>query len=103
MTFGQKIRELRQGKDWSVYDLAGKIKAIPPYKATAGYISKIEVRGEIPSPDMILRLAEVLNADAGDLIELAKNEKSQEVSRNVKRKYDDAFALYRKSPKKRKR
>lgn len=94
MTFGQKIRELRQGKDWSVYDLAGEIGK------TAGYVSKIEARGEIPSPDMILRLAEVLTVGAEDLIELAKNEKSQEVSRNVKKKYDEALTLYRKSKKK---
>jgi transcriptional regulator with XRE-family HTH domain len=89
MTFAQKIRELRNKKEWSVYDLAKKIDATP------GYISKIEARGEIPSPQMIIKLAELLGAKPEDLIEIAKSEKSEEVSKIVKRKYDDVFAMYR--------
>jgi transcriptional regulator with XRE-family HTH domain len=91
MTFAQHIRTLRKKKKWSVYDLAKEINRTP------GYISKIEARGEIPSPDMILKLAEVLGTDAGKLVEVAKKEKSEEISEAVKEKYDNAFALYRRS------
>ena len=91
--FAQKIRELRNAKGWSVYDLAKKIGKTP------GYVSKIEARGEIPSPEMIIGLAEVLGAKPEDLIELAKKEKTKEVSRAVQRKYDDSLTLYRKSKK----
>lgn len=92
-TFAQIVRQMRNKKSWSVYDLAEKIGR------TAGYVSKIEARGEIPSPDMIIKLAEVLGAKPEGLIELAKKEKSKEVSQAVQRKYDDSLALYRKTKK----
>ena len=91
MTFAQHIRTLRKKKKWSVYDLAKAIERTP------GYISKIEARGEIPSPDMILKLAHALGADVETLVEVAKKEKSEEVTEVVKQKYDTAFALYRRS------
>ena len=92
MTFAQRIRELRRGKGWSVYDLAGKLGVQSP-----GYISKIEARGEIPSPDMVIRLAEVLGADVEELIELAKGEKAKELTENVEKKYDHAYTMHRKA------
>lgn len=94
MTFAQKIRELRNKKGWSVYDLATRLSR------TAGYISKIEARGEIPSPRMIIKLAELLGSKPEDLIEIAKAEKAKEVSRAVQQKYDDGLTLYRRSKKK---
>lgn len=90
MTFGQKIRELRQGKEWSVYDLADAIGK------TAGYVSKIEARGEIPSPDMIIKLAVALGVEAEGLADTAKKEKSHEVTENIARRYDEAIRLFRK-------
>ena len=93
MTFAQKIRELRNEKGWSVYDLAEKLGKTP------GYISKIEARGEIPSPQVIIRLAELLDVKPEDLIEIAKAEKTKEVSRVVQQKFDEGLALYRKGQK----
>jgi len=92
MTFAQRIRELRRGKGWSVYDLAGKIGVQSP-----GYISKIEARGEIPSPEMVIKLAEALGANLEELVALAKYQKAEELRENVHRKYDDAFALHRRA------
>jgi transcriptional regulator with XRE-family HTH domain len=92
MTFAQRIKELRRGKGWSVYDLANRLGVQSP-----GYISKIEARGEIPSPDMVIKLAEVLGTDPEELIELAKQEKARELTENVQKKYDNAFALHRKA------
>ena len=94
MTFAHKIKELRSKKGWSVYDLAEKIGKTP------GYISKIEARGEIPSPEMIAQLAEVFNFNAEELFEIAKNEKGEQLKQNVVRKYDNALALHRRSKKK---
>jgi len=94
MTFAHKIRELRNKRGWSVYDLAKEIDTTP------GYISKIEARGEIPSPEMIVKLAEALGTIAEELAEIAKAEKSAEIVKNVTKKYDDAVVLYRKSRKK---
>ena len=101
MSFANKIRELRKKKCWSVYDLAGKLHNEKTGKPmTAGYVSKIEARGEIPSPEMIIKLAELLGAKPDDLIEIAKAAKTNEVSRAVQQKYDDGLTLYRKSKKK---
>jgi transcriptional regulator with XRE-family HTH domain len=91
ITFAQKIRELRKKKGLSVYDLATAIKATP------GYISKIEARGEIPSPKTIITLAEALGIDAENLLEIAKAEKGEQVKQNIEKKYDDEFSLYRKT------
>lgn len=99
MTFGRRIKELRQKKDWSVYDLAGKLRNEKGQPMTAGYISKIEVRGEIPSPDIIAQLADVLGAKAEDLFELAKQEKTRELKERLDQKFNDALTLYRKSKK----
>ena len=95
MSFAQRIRELRKAKGWSVYDLANAIEVKSP-----GYISKIEARGEIPSPKTIIKLAEALETDAENLLEIAKAEKSEQVKQNVVKKYDEQFSLYRKTRKK---
>lgn len=94
MSFAHKIRELRSKRGWSVYDLAERIDKSP------GYVSKIEARGEIPSPDMIIKLADTLGVDAEELFEIAKKEKGEQLKRNVHKKYDDAFTLYRRTKKK---
>lgn len=95
MRFADKIKDLRKAKGWSVYDLANAIGVKSP-----GYVSKIEARGEIPSPEMISKLADALKADAKELFELAKKDKHQQLTQNVNRKYDKGYALYRKSKKK---
>ncbi len=70
MTFGKRIRELRQAKDLTLRDLAKKVKV------TFTYVSKIENRklsfGEFPSEELILKLARVLDADADELLLLAE-------------------------------
>lgn len=94
MSFDQRIRELRKAKGWSVYELASAIGVKSP-----GYVSKIEARGEIPSPDMIIKLAKVLSADIKELFELAKKDKGRQLIQNVNKKFDDEYALYRKGKK----
>jgi transcriptional regulator with XRE-family HTH domain len=96
-TLAQRIRELRNKKGWSVYDLAKKLRNEKGKSMTAGYISKIEARGEIPSPQMIIQLAELLGVKPESLIEIAKAEKADTVSRAVQQKYDDGLVLYRRS------
>ncbi len=61
MTFGERIRELRQGKHLTLRDLAADVNV------TFTYLSKIENQklsyGEFPSEEMILKLAKALEAD----------------------------------------
>ena len=70
MTFGEKIRELRKAKNLSQRDLATKVKV------NFTYISKIENEkldfGDYPSEELILKLGKALEADADELLILAK-------------------------------
>ena len=70
MTFGERIRELRKGKNLSQRDLATEVKV------NFTYISKIENEkldfGDYPSEELILKLAKALEADADELLILAK-------------------------------
>lgn len=95
MSFAQRIKELRKAKSWSVYDLARALNVKSP-----GYVSKIETRGEIPSPEMIIKLADALDADAKELFELAKTDKSQQLTQSIHKKYDEGYVMFRKGKKK---
>ncbi len=70
MTFGERIRELRQVKNLTLRDMAKKVRV------TFTYLSKIENQklsfGEYPSDDLIVKLARVLDADADELLLLAE-------------------------------
>ncbi len=70
MTFGQKIRSLRKAKNLSQRDLATRARV------NFSYISKIENEkldfGDYPSEELILKLAKIFDADADDLLILAK-------------------------------
>ena len=70
MTFGERIRELRQVKNLTLRDLAKKVRV------TFTYLSKIENQklsfGEYPSDDLIVKLAGVLDADADEFLLLAE-------------------------------
>lgn len=94
MEFGIRIKEARKRKKWSVYELADAI-----YVKSPGYISRIEGRGEIPGPEMIVKLAEALEIDIDELFRIAAAEKSCEASRIIKDRYENALALYRKTKK----
>ena len=56
---------------------------------TAGYISKIESRGEIPSPAMTASLAKSLNIDVGDFIRFAMTDKCEIATSRIKANYEN--------------
>jgi transcriptional regulator with XRE-family HTH domain len=70
MNFGNRIRDLRQAKNFTLRDLAKRVKV------TFTYLSKIENHklsfGEFPSDNLIVRLACVLGADPDELLLLAE-------------------------------
>ena len=70
MTFGSRIRELRQAKNLTLRDVAKKVKV------TFTYLSKIENQrlsfGEFPSDELIIKLARALHSDPDELLILAK-------------------------------
>ena len=98
MTFGEKIRELRKAKNLSQRDLAAKVKV------NFTYISKIENEkldfGDYPSEELILKLAKALEADADELLILAKKvpENRQEAGHPAARRLPQAGEPRRRGP-----
>jgi transcriptional regulator with XRE-family HTH domain len=70
MTFGQRVRELRHAKEWSLRDLAQRVGV------GFTYLSRVENErlnfGDYPSDALIHRLADVLEANEEELLILAK-------------------------------
>jgi transcriptional regulator with XRE-family HTH domain len=75
MTFGQRLRELRKAKNLTQRELADKVAARLRKEGRSfdfTYLSKIENdKTPPPSVALITELAEVLEADANELITLA--------------------------------
>ena len=70
MTFGERVRQLRKAKDWTLRDLAGKVGV------GFTHLSRVENEhlnfGDYPSDALIHRLADALDADEEELLILAK-------------------------------
>lgn len=86
-TFGQRIREMRQVKGWTLRQLA------PMVGVGYTYLSKIENEkldfGDYPSEALIHRLADALDADEEELLILA-DKIPQPIRKRVKER-PDAF------------
>jgi HTH-type transcriptional regulator, competence development regulator len=89
MKFGQRLRELRRAKNFSQRALAKKVGI------NYTYLSKIENErldfSDYPSERLILRLAKALDADADELLLLAKRIPEQIRQRVLER--PDAFRV----------
>ena len=70
MKFGQRVRELRHDKGWSLRDLASEVGV------GFTYLSRVENErlncGDYPSEALIHRLADALDADEDELLILAE-------------------------------
>ena len=90
MRFGTRLRELRKAKNLSQRDLAVAVKV------SFTYISKIENGkldfGDYPSEDLIRKLAKALDADADELLILAKKVPDSIRKRVIQR--PDAFRKF---------
>jgi len=75
-TFGQLIRELREGKEWTLREAAEKIGEV-----TFAYLSQLEVGVAKPSEELARRIANVYGTDEEELAFLARRipEKLQEL------------------------
>jgi transcriptional regulator with XRE-family HTH domain len=90
---GKKIRELRSVRGFTVQQFADEIDK------SAGYVSRIEARGEIPSVELILLIAEKLAVKPESLLELAKQSQLGRVAQQIDAKQQEALILYRKGKK----
>lgn len=89
-TFGERIRELRRAKGWTLRDLAPKVGV------GFTYLSKVENGrldfGDYPSDALIHRLADALEADEDELLMLAERVPEQ-IRRRVLQRPDVFRAL----------
>ncbi|HTU24831.1 MAG TPA: helix-turn-helix transcriptional regulator [Pirellulales bacterium] len=90
---GARIRELREKRKFTVRDLAEALKKTP------GYISRIEARGEIPSPELLCQIAGALGAKPEELLDLAKAGQLKRTVADIERKQHDALAIFRRAKK----
>jgi transcriptional regulator with XRE-family HTH domain len=90
MTFGDRVRELRQKKRWTLRDLAARVGV------GFTYLSRVENErlnyGDYPSDALIHRLADALEADEEELLILAKRVPEPVKKRVLQR--PDAFRAF---------
>lgn len=85
-----EIRRLRRVKGMSVRQLASTLGKTP------GYISRIESRGEVPTPELLIHIANELDGDGELLLSLAKSDELKDAKAEIESRYDQALILYRK-------
>lgn len=90
-TFGDIIQECRKQKGWTVREFIEKLGI----DLSPAYITKIEIHGEIPSPELICRMADVFGLSEKRLWETAKSNKMESISETMEAKYQKVAGLYR--------
>jgi len=90
---GKHLRQLRQEKNLTVRELAIGIGK------SAGYVSRIEVRHEVPSPELLCIIAAFFDVAPEPLMEMAKETQLQRVVEDIDAKHEEALSLYRKKSK----
>lgn len=94
---GDRIRELRHQQGLTVRAFADILGKSP------GYVSRVEARGEIPSPALLCAMAAALGEPEKSLLSLAKSEQLQRFSDQLDDKQAKGVSLYRRSKKPRSR
>lgn len=95
LSFGEAVFKFRKERAWTVRDFIDQLGAKGQKTVSPAYITRIEQYGEIPSPDLILRIADVFQVDGNELLECAKKLKVRKFNKALEEKYQRALALYR--------
>jgi transcriptional regulator with XRE-family HTH domain len=85
-SFGKKVQEGRRNNGWTIRKFIEQLGI----KLSPSYITKIEIHGEIPSPELICKIADVLGVDRLDLLETARANKIQSFTEFLEAKYQKA-------------
>lgn len=88
---GDRVQALRLERGLTVRALAEAVGK------TAGYLSRVETRDEIPAPELICVLGGVLGEEPEVLLDLAKKDLLRRAAEQIERKSNDALSLYRRS------
>jgi len=95
LSFGEVVQYLRKSKGWTVRDFIKQVQSKGQESISPAYITRIEQYGEIPSPELICRMADVFDYDENKLLECAKKIKVQRFNKTLEKKYQKAAGLYR--------
>jgi transcriptional regulator with XRE-family HTH domain len=87
----KRIKDAREDLQISVRELASRLDVSP------GYISRIEARGEIPSPELLCRIGAELKVQPEELLDLAKLDLLARTRDNISEKHAEALRLFRRS------
>jgi chromosome partitioning protein len=79
--FARRVKQLRTERGLTIRDLATALGK------SVAYLAKIEVQGEIPTPELTYEIARVLQAHPIQLLELAKETRVTSVTRDIEREY----------------
>jgi chromosome partitioning protein len=85
--FAREIKRLRAENGLTVRQLGSRIGK------SVGYIGKIEVQGEVPSPELIIEIAAVLQQNPGVLLDLARKSLITQAERQIQSRYGSSPAL----------
>lgn len=90
-SYGRMVQTARRKKEWTVKTLIERLGG----DLSPAYITKIEVHGEIPTPSVTFKIAEVLEIDLMELVEAAKQNKRRLFDESLERKYEEVVTLHR--------
>ena len=95
LQFGRMLREKRREKQMGVSQLAQLLRNVAGKSVSPSYITRIESYGEIPRPEIIIALAEILGGAPEDWLDQARQIKVFEYESSLKIKYEEAVGLFR--------
>jgi chromosome partitioning protein len=84
--FARRVKRLRTERGLTIRDMAAALGK------SVAYLAKIEVQGEIPTPDLTCAIARVLDAEPIQFLELAKEARLVSATRDIEREYARAIA-----------
>ena len=88
-TFGERIRELREGLDLSLRELAGKIGV------SAAFLSDVELGRRYPSDELLEKLSKALKTTVDDLKEHDRRAPVDEIRRRASQSPAYGFMMRR--------
>jgi chromosome partitioning protein len=83
--FAREVKRLRAERGLTIRDLASAL-----CKSVA-YLAKIEIQGEIPTPELTCEIARALDASPAHLLQLAKETRMASIARDINREYTQAM------------
>jgi len=93
ISFGELLSSTRKLKGWRIKDLIESLENVG-HSISPAYFTRIEQYAEIPSPELVLALADLLDIDKKKLLECAKREKIKKFDQSLDSKYLKAYKNY---------